>query len=170
LKEVLLGQFEKSKWQSNFELLQLPLEMQGLKPSILMGKLKQYLPQGFRLDNDLFLAMFLIRPPPFMREAVGAGNHKKVVAMVRATDALWDARGGQNPMVVTATTRHSRSPAPASRRKNDKRNGNARSKSRPPSGSNFFAYQNPDKGMCKYHNFNGNKAFKCIFPCSYSEN
>jgi hypothetical protein len=38
LKEVLLGQFGKSKWQSYFELLWLPMEMQGLKPSILMGK------------------------------------------------------------------------------------------------------------------------------------
>ncbi len=37
LKAVLLGQFGKIKWQSYFELLRLPLDMQGLKPSILMG-------------------------------------------------------------------------------------------------------------------------------------
>jgi hypothetical protein len=36
LKNTLLGQFRKSKWQSYFELLRLPMEMQGLKPSILM--------------------------------------------------------------------------------------------------------------------------------------
>jgi hypothetical protein len=42
-KTVLLGQFGKSKWQSFFELLRLPLEMQGLKPDILMGKPKQFL-------------------------------------------------------------------------------------------------------------------------------
>ncbi len=40
LKYTLLGQFGKSKWQSYFELLRLPMEMQGLKPSVLMGKLK----------------------------------------------------------------------------------------------------------------------------------
>jgi hypothetical protein len=40
LKEVLLGQFEKRKWQYYFELLRLPMEMQCLKPSVLMGKLK----------------------------------------------------------------------------------------------------------------------------------
>jgi hypothetical protein len=40
LKEVLFGQFGKSKWQSYFKLLRLPIEMQGLKPSVLMGKLK----------------------------------------------------------------------------------------------------------------------------------
>jgi hypothetical protein len=46
LKNTLLGQFGKSKWQSYFELLRLPMEMQGLKPSVLMGKLKQHLPPG----------------------------------------------------------------------------------------------------------------------------
>jgi hypothetical protein len=161
LKEVFLGQFRKSKWQSYFELLQLPMEMLGLKSSVLMGKLKQYLPHGVSPDNDLFLAMFFIHLSPSMQEAVSAGNHKTALAMVRAADALWDASGGHNP-----TVGRSRSPAPA----NWKRNGNTRSKSRPPSGLYFFSFQNPGNGMCKFHNFYGNKAHKCIFPCSYSEN
>jgi hypothetical protein len=55
LKNTLLGQFGKSKWQSYFELLRLPMEMQGLKPSVLMGKLKQHLPPGVSPDNDLFI-------------------------------------------------------------------------------------------------------------------
>ncbi len=45
LKNTLLGQFGKSKWQSYFELLRLPMEMQGLKPSVLMGKLNKTFPQ-----------------------------------------------------------------------------------------------------------------------------
>ncbi len=53
LKTALLGQFGKSKWQSYFELLRLPLDMQGLKPSILMSKLKQSLPHGVSPENDL---------------------------------------------------------------------------------------------------------------------
>jgi hypothetical protein len=57
LKNTLLWLFGKSKWQSFFELLRLPMEMQGLKPSILMGKLKQHLPPDV---SDLFLAMFLV--------------------------------------------------------------------------------------------------------------
>jgi hypothetical protein len=60
LKAVLLGKLGKSKCQSYFELLCLPLDMQGLKPSILMVKLKQSLPHGVSPYNDLFLAMFLI--------------------------------------------------------------------------------------------------------------
>jgi hypothetical protein len=127
-----------------------------------MGKLKQHLPHGISPDNDLFLAMFLIRLPPSMQEAVSAGNHKTAVAMVRATDACG--------MLEAATTQRSRSLAPASRRKNVRRNGNAHSKSRPPSSSNFFSFQNPGNSMRKLYNFYGNKAHKCIFPYSYLEN
>jgi hypothetical protein len=67
------------------------MEMQGLKPSVLMGKLKQCLPPGVSPDTDLFLAMFLIRLPPSMREAVGARNHKTAPAMAKAADAHVDA-------------------------------------------------------------------------------
>ncbi len=100
LKNTLLGQFGKSKWQSYFELLRLPMEVQGLKPSVLMGKLKQHLPPGVSPDNDLFLAMFLIRLTPSMRETVGAGTHKTAAAMVKAVDA----RGRHDPTVAAAST------------------------------------------------------------------
>jgi hypothetical protein len=82
LKNTLLRQFGKSKWQSYFELLRLPMEMWGLKPSILFGKQKQHLPSGVSPHNDLFLAMFLVRLPPSMRETAGAGNHMTAAAMV----------------------------------------------------------------------------------------
>jgi hypothetical protein len=73
----------------------MPLGMDSIKPSILMGKLKQLLSHEVSPDNDLFLSMFLIRLPPSMREAVGAGNHKTAVAIVKSADALWDARWRQ---------------------------------------------------------------------------
>ncbi len=82
------------------------MEMQGLKPSVLMGKLKQHLPAGVSPDNDLFLAMFLVRLPPSMRETVGAGNHTTAAAMVKAADSLWDARGGHDPTVAAAMTQN----------------------------------------------------------------
>jgi hypothetical protein len=143
LKNTLLGQFGKSKWQSYFELLLLPMEMQGLKPSVLMGKLKQNLPPDASPDNDLFLAMFLIRLLPSMRESAGAGNHTTAVAMVKAADALWDARGGHYPTVAAATTQRSRSPAPNSGRRGDKRGGNTRSKSCPPLPPRFLFLPKP---------------------------
>ncbi len=43
--------------------------------------------------------MFLIRLPPFMREAVSAGNHKTAAGVVKSADALWDTRGGHDPTV-----------------------------------------------------------------------
>ncbi len=103
LKHTLLGQFGKSKWQSYFELLRFPMEMQGLKPSVLMRKLKQHLPPGVSPDNDLFLAMFLIRLQLSMQEAVGAGTRTSATAMVKAEDALWDARGSHDPTVAAAS-------------------------------------------------------------------
>ncbi len=170
LKEVLPEQFEKSKCQSYFDLLHLPMEMQGLKPSALMGKLKQHLPPGVSLDMDLFLAMFLRRLPPSMREVVGARNHKTAAAVVKAADALWDARGGHNPTVAAATTQRSQSPAPASGKKSDKKSGNSRSKSPPPSRPDFYSFHNPGNGVCKFHNYYAHKALRCISPCTWSEN
>ncbi len=143
LKYTLLGQFGKSKWQSYFELLRLPMEMQGLKPSVLMGKLKQHLPPGASPDNDIFLAMFLIRLPASMRETEGAGDHRTAAAMVKAADTLWDARGGHDPTVAAASTQRSRSPAPSSGKRGNKRGGNARPKSRPPFPSGFSLLSEP---------------------------
>jgi hypothetical protein len=56
----------------------MPLGIDSIKPSILIGKLQQLLPHGVRPDDDLYLSMFLIRLPPSMREAVGVGNHKRL--------------------------------------------------------------------------------------------
>jgi hypothetical protein len=35
--------------------------------------------------------------------------------------------------------------------------------------SNFFAFQNPDNGMCKYQKFYGNKAFKFFFSACFQK-
>jgi hypothetical protein len=129
LKDDLLGQLGKSKWQSYFELLRFPMETQSLKPSVLMVKLKQLLPPGVSPDNDLFLAMFLIRLPTSMQEAVGAGTYTTPAAIVKAADALWDARGSLDPTVAAASTQRSRSPTPHNGKRGDKKSSNARSKS-----------------------------------------
>ncbi len=78
-----------------------------------MGKLKQSLSHGVSPDNNLLLAMFLIRLLPSMREAVVSGNHKMGAAMVRAVEALWDARSSHDPTVMAAMTHRNRSLAPA---------------------------------------------------------
>ncbi len=88
-----------------------------------------------------------------MREAVEAGTHETAAAMVKATDALWDARGGHDPTVAATSTQRSRSPAPSSGKRGDKRSGNARSKIRPPSHLDFYFFQNLGYGVFKVHNY-----------------
>jgi hypothetical protein len=117
-----------------------------------------------------FFAMFLIRLPPSMRETVGAGAHGTAAAMVKAADTLWDAQGRHDPTVAAASTQRSRSPAPSSGKRGDKRGGNARPKSRPPSCLDFHSFQSPGNCMCKFHNHYANRANRCITPCSWSEN
>jgi hypothetical protein len=119
------------------------MEMQGLKPSVLMGELKQHLPPGVSPVNDLFLAMFFIRLPPSMRETVGADAHGTVAAMVKAVDA----RGSHDPMVAAALTQQSRSPALSSGKTGDKRGSNTRPKSCLPSHPDFYSFQNLVMGV-----------------------
>jgi hypothetical protein len=60
LKNTLLEQFGKSKWQSYFELLRLPMEMQGLKPSVLMGNSNNISLQEYHLT---MINVFDSQPP-----------------------------------------------------------------------------------------------------------
>jgi hypothetical protein len=105
-----------------------------------------------------------------MQEAIGAGTHGTAAAMEKAADALWDARGGHDPTVAAASTQRSRSPAPHGRKQGDKESGNARSKSLPPSRPNFYSFQNPGSGICKFHNYYAHKAHRCASPCAWSKN
>jgi hypothetical protein len=103
LKDVLLGHLERANGSLTLTCFAFPWKCKASSPA-LMGRFKQHLPQGVSLDTDLFLAMFLIRLPPSMRETVGAGNHKTAAAIVKATDPLRDTQGSHNPMVPAATT------------------------------------------------------------------
>jgi hypothetical protein len=85
-----------------------------------------------------------------MGEAVGAGTHETAAAMVKAADALWDARGGQDSTVAAALTQRIRSPAPSSRKRGNKRGGNTGSKSCPTSRPDFYSFQNPGNGVCNF--------------------
>ncbi len=143
LKNTLLGQFRKSKWQSYFELLCLPMEMQGLKLSVLMGKLKQHPPSRSFTWQWPFSFNVLIRLPPSMREAVGACTHETAAAMVKVADALWDARCGHDTTVAAASTQQSRSPAPSNGKRGDKRSGNARLKKSLPFPPRFLFLSKP---------------------------
>ncbi|OBQ36655.1 MAG: hypothetical protein AN484_25530 [Aphanizomenon flos-aquae WA102] len=164
LKSSLIGQYGKSKWQTYFTLLQFPLAIEGCKPSLLMGKLKQLLPHGVSPDTDMFLAMFLLRLSPNTRETLGAMNLKTAAAMAAAADGLWDARGGDAPLCAAAALRPHRSSTPASGSDGGKKADRRRSP------APFKKYQNPNNGKCLFHNFYGARATKCTKPCNWSEN
>jgi hypothetical protein len=172
LKNTLLGQFGKGKWQSCFELPCLPMEMQGLKPSVLMGKLKQHLSPRVSPDNDHFRSFScnVFDPSsainerdsrswrPWNGRSHGEGCGRPI------------GHGGHDPTVAAASTQRSRSPTPSSGKRGDKRGGNARPKSCPPSCLDFHSFQNPGNGMCKFYNYYANRANRGIPPCSWSEN
>ncbi len=114
--------------------------------------------------TTIFSFMFLIHMPPSMWEAAGAGTHEMAAAMVKAADALWDARGSHNPTVAAVLTQRSRSPAPKNGKRGDKRSGNA------PSRPDFYSLQYPGIAVCKFHIYYAHKAHRCAPPCAWSEN
>ncbi len=146
------------------------MKMHGLKPSVLIGTLKQHLPPGVSPDNYLFLAMFFICLPPSMREVVGAGTHMTAAAMVKAADALWDARGGHNPTVIAASTQRSRSPAPYNRKRGDKRAATPTLKVDPFPALTFIHSRTLTMASVNFTNHYAHKAHRCALPCAWSEN
>jgi hypothetical protein len=58
LKNTLLGQFGKSKWQSYFELLRLPMEMQSLSPVFSWESSNNISLQDYHLTTIFFLQCF----------------------------------------------------------------------------------------------------------------
>jgi hypothetical protein len=99
-----------------------------------------------------------------MQEAVGAGTHTMAAAMVKAADALWDARGGHDPTVAAALTQRSRLPAPHSGKRGDKKNSNAHSKSHPLPA--LYSFQTLTMASVNY----AHKADRCASPCAWLEN
>ena len=141
--------------------------MEDIRPSLMYGKLRSLLPYGADCNNEIFLAMFLLRLPPSVREQVGAADHTTAAAMVSHADRVWSFRGGPDPVVAAAAEHRSRSPASPGRRSDKK---GKRSKSRNANPVSFQNFRNPPNGSCKFHNYYGVRANKCVPPCNQSEN
>ena len=168
LRHFLITQFGKSKWISYFELLSLPVVAEEGRPSAVYQKLKSFLPFGADQNNEIFMAMFLLRLPPSIREQVGSADHTTVADMVRHADRVWSFRGGSDQTVAAATEHRSRSPVTSPGRRTDKKG--RRSKSRGANPASFQNFRNPPNGSCKFHNYFGVRAHKCVPPCNQSEN
>jgi hypothetical protein len=147
-----------------------PWKCRALKPVFSWESSNNISLQEYHLTMTFFFQCFLIHLPPSIRETVGAGTYGMAAAILKAADALWDARGGHDPTATAALTQQSRSPTPNSVKRGDKRSGNASPKSRPPFRPDFHSFQNSGNGMCKFHNYYANRANRCVLPCSWSEN
>ena len=128
------------------------------------------MPYGASENNELFMAMFLMRLPDSTREAVGAANHATVTAMCAHAENMYNFRGGYGPMATAAAAvqQRSRSPAKTDGNRSEKQ-GKARYKKRSASVS-FAAFKNSKNGSCKFHNYYGAKAEKFFAPCNVTEN
>ncbi len=168
---LIQAQFGKSNWQSYFELLWLPMEMQGLKPSILMGILKQHLPKTWHQSRHGSVSLHVLEPTTTF--------HAGGCSCRNPTRQPWRWLEPWMPCgtLTAAMTSWSQLPRPSAveaqlllARRRTTEGWQCCSKRDPSSSSDFFSFQNPGNGMCKFHNFYGNKAHKYIILCSWSEN
>ena len=142
--------------------------MEHVKPSEVYAKLKRHLPYGADCNNNMFLAMFLLRLPPSTHEHVGAAEHMTIAAMVKHADRVWSFCGSQDQVVAAAAEKRSRSPAFSPGRRGDKKSNRSNSRSSNP--VTFQNFKNPSKGSCKFHNYYRVRPNKCVPPCNQSEN
>ena len=164
LKARIIAAYGVSKYQRANDLLDMPA-LGDTKPSILMAKMLAIRPP----DNVLFEACFLRRLPVTMREHLGARDLDTPVALAKAADILWEARGGAKGNLVAAVRHRSASPSPSRSRTANagatpkpKGKGKGKSHGSGPKPPNFAG-----SGMCFYHENFGHKANNCNAPCSY---
>jgi hypothetical protein len=164
LKARIISAYGVSKYQRANDLLDMPA-LGDTKPSILMAKMLAIRPP----DNVLFEACFLRRLPVTMREHLGARDFDTPVALAKAADILWEARGGAKGNLVAAVRHRSASPSPSRSRTANagatprpKGKGKGKSHGSGPKPPNFAG-----SGMCFYHENFGAKANNCNAPCSY---
>ena len=175
LKEQLTSSYKKTRWQMAFSLIKHP-DLGDRRPSALMNEMLALLPEGVAGDDTLFLAHFLLRLPPSMRDHLAAADLKTAADMARQADVLWDVRAGESAVnavsaamdalsIRSPSPRDSRRRSPDSRRSPDRRQGQ---------GSRPQRSQTPGRregrSLCFYHGKYGKKAHKCEAPCSWVEN
>jgi hypothetical protein len=168
LCQFLITNFGKNKWFSYFQLLSLPIAFEKIRPLKILGKLKSFMPFGASDSNEIFMAMFLMRLPESIRQAVGTANHATATAMCAHAENMYSFRGNyESTTVAAAEHQRTRSPAKTDKKKSEKQGKPQTSRSTYVS---FLHFKNPNNGSCKYHNYYGAKTEKCISPCSVTEN
>jgi len=161
LKQKLTTTYGKTRWQRAFALLDHP-DLGDRRPSAMMAEMIALLPAGAQPDT-LFLALFLRRLPPSMRDHLAGADNDTADEMAAHADLLWDARNSQQVAAVETPVAAVRPYSPGRQGRSPDRRHQQRSKSR---------QQTPhqdrrDNGWCRNHRRLGSQTRNCIAPCSY---
>ncbi len=188
LKTALMASFGKTMWQMAYAIIDHP-DLGDRRPTAMMAELLA-LRYETSAPDSLFLAHFLRRLPPSIRDHIAAAGHKTAAEMATHADSLWDARRAGTVSTLTAAVTDSlaavsvRSPSPhrdGRRRSPDQRqrqrspDRGQRSDSRRPQrrntpGRRDNRQRNDNSSLCFYHDQFGVKALKCNQPCAWTEN
>jgi hypothetical protein len=171
LETKLTASYQQSPWQLAFDLLDMP-DLGDRRQSVLMDTMLASLPDDCQ-PNRLFMALFLCRLPPDIRDQLVAQDFKEPAAMAAVADRIYDARpqGGTVHavhQVVTADVRtvDGRSPSPAGRR----RTANSRDRSRRQQSRRRGDDGGSGNGLCFYHTNFGARASRCRSRCGWPGN
>jgi hypothetical protein len=136
LEAKLTASYQRSPWQLAFDLLDMP-DLGDRRPSVLMDAMLASLPDDCQ-PNRLFMALFLRRLPPDIRDQLVAQGLKEPAAMAAVADRIYNVRPQGGPVnavqqVVTASEHavvaHSPSPTGCRRqatRRDRSRHGRSR--------------------------------------------
>jgi len=177
MKEALLGSYGMTKWQMAYALLDHP-DLGDRRPSAMMAEMLS-LRYETTAPDSLFLALFLRRLPPSIRDHLSAANHTTATEMSAHADILWDARNTSSVSTVTeslaAVSVRSASPARRAQspdrraRSPDRRRGGGRPPPRRPTPG-----RTDGKKLCWLHRKFGSDAVYCRgtnkTPCDWAEN
>jgi hypothetical protein len=173
LRDHLTGTFGKTKWQLAAALLDAPM-LGDRKPTAMLTTMRTLKPPGCQEDT-LFQMIFIRCLPQPVGAQIMAADLNTVDAMAKMADRIValprqapTAASIEDPGLVAAIPSRGRSPTrPAARggRGGGGKGGKGRGK-----GGKGGRAQTPGgdkRGWCRNHLVWGEKAFKCIPPCTW---
>jgi len=161
LKAKLTARYGKTKWQSAFALLDHP-DLGDRRPSIMMTEMLSLLPPGSRPDT-VFLALFLRRLPPSMRDHLMTKEVDTAEELADLADKLWDARANQPVAAIEADVAAIRPFSPGRQGRSPDR----RQQRQKPRQATPHEGRRREHSWCRNHRRLGDKTKNCIPPCSY---
>ncbi|MEE4247140.1 MAG: hypothetical protein V2I33_17135, partial [Kangiellaceae bacterium] len=111
LKNAILQAFEKSKTERLEEALG-NLQLQGLRPSVAIQKLRRsFLAANLTADDDLLKYRLIKAMPPPVQTALAAQQHLPLTQFIPVADAVFDVTAATSTTPVHAVASRSFSPA-----------------------------------------------------------